>query len=285
MQRMTLPVKVAIQRFAYVLLMASAVALMLFGKSESSGIQQFRTTVFDIARPVLEVLSQPAISFNRVVNEVRALSTLRVENSRLREENARLHHWKETALRLEQEVAGLSTLLAAPGAPESRRISARVIGDSGGPFVRTMLLAAGSRDGVSRGQAVVAGDGLVGRIAEAGARTARILLISDLNSRVPVVIESSRYRGILEGDNTESLRLGFLPAAAEVGVGDRVVTSGHGGVFPPDLPVGVVTSVADGIVRVQPLVQFHRLEYVQVVDYAFPRPPSTSTRRPSGGLQ
>jgi rod shape-determining protein MreC len=107
-------------------------------------------------------------------------------------------------------------------------------------------------------------------VVEAGRRASRILLLTDLNSRVPVVVESSRYRAILEGDNSDALRLGFLPDTGEVRVGDRIVTSGHGGLFPAGLPVGIVTELAGDAAVVTPHVRLDRVEYVQVLLFDFP---------------
>ncbi len=269
-----------VQRLALLLLAGAAVTLMLLDKSDTRVVERFRAAVLDTASPVLEVLSQPAIAISRVVEEVKFLAYLHEQNARLREENARLMHWRATALRLRQQHAGLAALLDARADPSSTFVSARVIGDSGGPFVRTVLLNAGRRDGVVGGQAAINGNGLVGRVAEVGLRSSRILLITDLNSRIPIVVEPSRDRGVLEGDNSNVLTIGYLPAGARTSPGDRIVTSGHGGVFPAELPVGVVTSVEGGVVHVQPFVQFHRLDYVRVVKHPFDRPPS---REPAAG--
>jgi rod shape-determining protein MreC len=143
--------------------------------------------------------------------------------------------------------------------------AARVIGDSGGVFVRSVLINAGKADRIEKGDAVVNGEGLIGRVAEAGRRSGRVLLISDLNSRIPVVAEKSRIRAILAGDNSPSPKLAFLSPNARLDVGDRIVTSGHGGVFPAGLPVGRIASVADGVIRVEPFADFHRLEYVRII--------------------
>jgi rod shape-determining protein MreC len=145
-----------------------------------------------------------------------------------------------------------------------------VIGESGGPFVRTLVLAAGERDGVRPQQAVVGARGLVGRVTDVGSDAARILLITDLNSRVPVLIEESGRRAILSGDNSAMPRLMFMEAEAQISAGDRVVTSGHGGVFPPGLPVGTVTEAEGGALRVRPFAQWSRLDNVSVLRYRSP---------------
>jgi rod shape-determining protein MreC len=143
--------------------------------------------------------------------------------------------------------------------------AARVIGDSGGVFVRSVLINGGMVDGIQKGDAVVNGDGLIGRVAESGRRSGRVLLLSDLNSRIPVVGEKSRVRAILAGDNSPLPRLDFLPPNPGLNVGDRIVTSGHGGVFPAGLPIGRITSIGDSDIRVEPFADFYRLEYVRII--------------------
>jgi rod shape-determining protein MreC len=123
---------------------------------------------------------------------------------------------------------------------------------------------------VRKGSPVVTGDGLVGRVVELGERFSRILLVTDLNSRVPVVVESTRYRAILEGDNTDTMKLSFVIPSDDVRLGDRIVTSGSGGLFPAGLPIGEVTAIKDGTAIVTPFVRFDRLEYVRVLRYDFP---------------
>jgi len=130
-----------------------------------------------------------------------------------------------------------------------------------------MILSAGSREGVRKGQAVITGAGLIGRVQEVGLRSSRLLLLADLNSRVPVVIESSRVRGVVAGTNGETLRLVHLPPDVVAAPGDRIVTSGHGGALPPGIPVGIVAAVGEAGIEVEPFVDPARLEVVQVLDY------------------
>jgi len=271
-ERVASPLRGMVQRFAFVLLIGAALALLVLSKTGNVGIDRMRSVIFEVATPVLEVLSQPAVAANRVVDEVRELVFLRDENARLREENERLRQWHTVAQNLEQENAVFRSQVAARNEPQSYFVSARVIGDAGGPFIRTALINAGLKDGLVTGLAAVTSKGLAGRLIEAGRRASRILLLTDLNSRVPVVIEGSRFRAVLEGDNSETMHLNFLAAAAKLSPGDRVVTSGHGGVFPPGLPVGVVTAGKGDVLRVQPYVDYDRLEYVRIIRYAFPRP-------------
>jgi rod shape-determining protein MreC len=284
-RRLALPVKGWVQRFAFGLLIATAVGLMILGKAESRFVETLRVTVTDVTAPVLEVLSHPATTMASMVEEFRELVHLRGENARLREENLRLRQWHAVAQKLQQENVAYESLLNFVDDPLPAFITARVIGDAGGAYVRTVLLNAGTGDGVRVGQAVTNADGLVGRVVEAGNRSARILLMTDLNSRVPVVIESTRVPAILAGDNSDHPRLSYLPRNASVLPGQRVVTSGHGGMLPPGLPVGEVVEIVDGVIRVRPFVDWHSLEYMRVLDFTLPGVlPSTSLAGPAGPL-
>ena len=130
-----------------------------------------------------------------------------------------------------------------------------------------MLLNIGYQPGVGKGHAVVTGEGLVGRVESVGGRATRVLLISDLNSRIPVLIESTRTRAILAGNNSNRPSLIHLVSGATVSPGDRIVTSGHGGVFPVGLPVGLVDAVNEVSITVLPFVPRDRLEYVRILDF------------------
>jgi rod shape-determining protein MreC len=258
------------QRFAFLTLVLASFALMLLGKADTIVVERLRVLIDDGISPVLQVLSRPASAVASVVNAVHDLAALRAENVRLAEENARLMHWQTVARELDNENKALRSQLNYAPDPDSAFISARVIGDTGGAFVHSMLINAGAREGVRKGQAVIAGENLVGRIAEVGDRSARILLLTDINSHIPVVIEGTRAKAILSGDNSDRPRLAYMAPNSNPAVGNRVVTSGHGGAFPPGMPVGVIASIQDGIVRVEPFVHRYQLEYVTVVDYGLP---------------
>jgi len=272
MLRIAMPVKAMAQRFAFLLLVGAATGILILGKADVALMERLRTNVADFLAPVLTALGQPVRATEAVIQNARELLNLREENARLREENARLLSWQDIARRFEQDNARFRQLLHITSDPVSTFISARVVGDSGSAFVRTMLLNAGARDGLQKGQAALGAEGLAGRIIEVGQRSSRLLLLTDLNSRIPIMLENSRYRGILAGDNSDQPRIDYLPANAQVSPGDRVITSGSGGLFPSGLPIGVVASVSDGAIRVQPLVDWHSLEIVSAVRFDLPKP-------------
>jgi rod shape-determining protein MreC len=264
------PIRAWAQRFAFLLLVGAAFALMLVGKADTVFVERARTAITDAVTPVLDVVSRPIASVANVLREGQELAALRAQNAALRQENARLQHWQTVARRLQAENAALSQLLNVAPEPSTSYATGRVIADSGGAFVRSVLINAGAGQGVQKGQAALAGEGLAGRVAEVGQRSARILLLTDINSRIPVTIADSRYRGILAGDNTARPHLRYLPEEARPQPGDRIVTSGHGGVFPPGLPVGRVVEAGESGIRVAPFADWNRMEFLRVVDYRMP---------------
>ena len=161
-------------------------------------------------------------------------------NQDLKRENAELKKWQDVALSLENRVQRYQLLLNAAPDQDLAAVAARVIGEANRPFTKTMILNAGVAQGVKKGEAVANADGLIGRVYLAGERTSWVILLTDLNSRVPVVIEPSHRRAILTGDNTPSPRLELDVGDGPIKAGDRVISTGDGGLLPPDVPVGVV---------------------------------------------
>lgn len=262
-----------IQRFTILFFVIAAFALMMLGKADAVLVERTRTAIADFAAPILDALSRPAATLDEMVAQVRELGRLRDENARLREEVARLRSWHSVATNLAAENQALREMLNFVPPPRASFVSARVIADGGGPFARSVLVNVGSRDGIGKGQAVVNDAGLIGRVIAVGHRSARVLLLTDFNSRIPVILESTRDRAIVAGDNSPQMQLAFLPLTAGPKIGDRIVTSGHGGHLPAGLPVGVIASTKDGAIRVQPFADWARLEYVRVVDFPPPGPP------------
>lgn len=268
--RLASPLKALAQRFGFLLLVAATFGVMLLGKADTLLVERLRISVADGLAPVLETVSEPVQAFDRAVVEFRQMAELRQINADLRAENERLLAWHHRARQLEAENAGLRDLLNVAPEPRTRFVTARVIGDTGGAFVRSVLVAAGAEDGIVKGNAALAGEGLAGRVADVGERVARVLLVTDLNSRIPIAVGPSGERGVLAGDNSAEPRLLYLPPGHEVQPGDRVVTSGHGGVFPQGLPVGLVSSVGEQGIRVRPYVDWRNLDFLRLVDYELP---------------
>ncbi len=255
------------QRLSPILLILVAVALMMLGKVDALLVDQARTRVTDAVAPIMEAMSSPARSVAGVVGDVQELTDLREENARLLAENAQLSKFREAAFRLEAENLSLRTLLNYQTEQPHSFVTARVVGDNSGAFVRSLAVNLGKRAGLRDGLAVLGGAGLIGRLVQTGDWSARVLLLTDLNARMPVIVERSRNRAVLAGDNSSEPKLVYLAPDSSVQVGDRIVTSGHGGMFPPGIPVGTVTQIGEKEIRVTPMEALEQIEYVKIVEF------------------
>lgn len=259
--------KAALHRLVVVVLVAAAFGLMLLGKADTLLLDRVTEVVTDALTPVLEVVSRPAASVGAVMDNLRELAAIRAENTRLREENQQLQRWQTLAHQLMDENRRLRAQANVVPEPVPNIITGRVVADTGGVFARSLIITAGARHGARKGQAAMAAQGLVGRLTEVGARSSRVLLLTDINSRVPVVLEESRARAILVGTNRDRPELSFLRGKAGVAPGDRIVTSGVAGMFPPGLPVGTVTLVDESQILVELFIEESRLELVTLLDF------------------
>ncbi len=228
--------------------------------------QSIRAGAADWLAPLLGAINRPFQIAATYTESVTGLSGLQAENAKLREENERLREWYQTAIQLQAENKSLQTLLHVAVEPQSRFVTARVIADSGNSYLKTLLVMAGRDSGVDKGQAVISGDGLVGRTVEVGNRAARVLLVTDINSRVPVIVEGQETRAILAGRNDGMPVLMHLAADSMVQPGARIITSGVGGVFPYGLPVGVVQANEKGAMTVRMFADTDKLIHVRIID-------------------
>lgn len=252
-----------------------AVVIAFLGKAEASMFDNARATLSDWTGPGLTQLRSPLLAFEQWIDNIGTVFTVYRENIQLRQENAELHKWQNVALSLESRMQRYELLLHAIPDPRLVSVTARVIGESNRPFIKTMILNAGTAQQVKKGQAVVDDRGLLGRIYVSGERTSWVILLTDLNSRVPVVIEPSHRRAILTGDNTPAPRLELDVGDGPIKAGDRVISTGDGGLLPPDVPIGVVMGEG-GDMRVVLSARPDTTDFVHVIDYHVPEPPGAT---------
>ena len=281
MFRLSVHVRLALARLTLPVLLVAAFGLTLVGKADVVLAERGRMALADALAPLFEAVAEPLARAHAAGRELLALGSLRDENRRLREENDRLWRWHTVATALDAENTALKAHLRWTPDPAPSWVSARVMADAGGVYARSVLLAAGPNHALTTGQIALDDRGLVGRITELGSRTARVLLLTDMNSRVPVALEGSRGRAILVGANTGRPRLTHWPDDAPPVEGERVVTSAEAGAFPAGLPVGTVRLTLDGVPEVEPDARLDRLEVVRLFDYGLrgAQPPEPSARR------
>jgi rod shape-determining protein MreC len=254
-------------RFSFLVFMGFACFLLLLSRTQPAFISSLRTHSIDMLAPLLDAAARPMTAIENVTSTVRESLSLRSDNIKLREENTHMIEWQNTALTLEKENRELRTLLHFKNEPNSSYISARVIADTGGAYARGLIVTAGKIDGVREGMAAMTGEGLIGRVVEVGDWSSRVMLITDLNSRIPVTVTETGDRAILAGDNGPTPQLLFMPRDANATDGAHIVTSGHGGIFPPNLPVGILKGTEHGAYNIVPMADLGRVTYVRLVDF------------------
>lgn len=225
-----------------------------------------RIAVTDTLVPVLTYIGAPFRFLAESVGDMTGLTQIRAENSRLKAENKQLHEWYQTAMLLRAENQSLKDLLNVIPEPDQSYITTRMIADSGSSFVKTVLIEAGQDNAVEEGQAVLGGQGMIGRVIEVGQRASRVLLLNDINSHIPVVVEGANQRAVLAGTNEDLLVLIHLPSDVLVEKGSRIVTSGTGGMFPTGLPIGEVVEIRNGTPMVHMFSDPYASGYVQIVE-------------------
>ena len=262
-------------------LMLGALVVMLLGlfllwRIDNPRVERLRMEITDRVIPNFSAITAPVTAAVNILRSARSYTRIYQQNQELRRELQQMKAWKEAALQREQENARLLDLNNVRLDPKFTKITGVVLADSGSPFRQTVLLNVGRRDGIVDGWAAIDGIGLVGRIAGVGGRTSRVILLTDTSSRIAVSIESNGQRAMIVGDNTSRPPLEFLEDRETVRPGDRVVTSGDGGVFPPGLLVGQVTQTQSGRLRVRLAADMQRLEFLRVVRHQPREPISTA---------
>ena len=261
----TLVRRVIYDRLSFLFMVALAASFLLLGRAESVVVEGVRGLVTDIAAPVLEAVAQPVSTVQRGYDNAKALFAVHEENKRLREEIASLRGWEMNARKLDAENKSLKRMMGVQVGDNPIVVTARVIADTSTPFVRSLIINEGQGSGIEKGQAVHSESGLVGRIDGSARNASRVLLITDLNSRIPVKLDSDNARGIASGTNGALIKLGFLPSDAVADPGVLVVTSGDGGLFPADIPVGVIEQRTEDGILLRPVADLARLDYVKVL--------------------
>lgn len=268
-----------------VLLLVGAVALIIWRFGVTPAGQVAQQVGDDSAAAAGRAATGPARAGENLLQRLTRMWTATERIEQLERENRDLRAWRELAERLAERNARYEALLRMPddafgeGADIENSIAAQLVLDSGGPFTRTLVANAGADHGVRVGYIAVNENGLVGRVVSVGRRSARVLMLDDYNSRIPVMGEASRVRAVLAGQATrppelithpyqlQAPRMDFIVGAQNLREGERVITSGDGGLFPRGIPVGVARRQNDGSWRVALAVAERPIDFVRIIPY------------------
>ncbi|MEK6215867.1 MAG: rod shape-determining protein MreC [Boseongicola sp.] len=254
-----------LRRLLMGVLLLCLLGIFLIWRIDSPRVERFRAQVTDAIVPKFEWAMAPVTGAANLIRDFQSYQRLTEQNRELRRELRQMQAWKEAALQLEQENARLLDLNKVRLDPRLTYITGVVLADSGSPFRQSVLLNVGARDGIRDGWASMDGIGLVGRISGVGENTARVILLTDATSRIPAIIQPSGQVAMISGDNTAAPPIEFLERPELVRPGDRVMSSGDGGVFPAGLVIGQVAADPGGRLRVRLAADYERLKFLRVL--------------------
>jgi rod shape-determining protein MreC len=253
---------------ALIVAVVAVVAILVSDRRDSFRAEAYGATrgVADqVLIPVGDALSAPGRWTGAGVEAVRGYFFAVSENRRLKVELKEMRQWRDVAFALRNENARYRTILGLKTDPPIPMVAARVVLDSRGPFANTRLANAGQEHGIKVGNPVLSENGLVGRIIGVTNGASRVLLTTDTASKIPVMIDRTNARAILTGDGGPNPKLDYLRGQSPVKEGDRVMTSGDGGVMPRGLPVGTAVKGLDGRWRVVLAADKAPIDFVRVL--------------------
>ena len=253
------------RRFLHLIIILIGFALIFIGKADLLAIRTLQTNVSSIFAPLFNVVAAPVRAVETMFEGMRTVASLREETVRLRAENERLKRWRRRSEILESENRQLRTVLGAVIPADRQAVTARAIAAPGSSFSHTMMITHGTDKRIQRGDPVVTADGLVGYIIEVSKRHSWVLMLSDVNSRLPILLSTSSWPGLAIGQNSDMLSLSFLPLEAEPKENELVLTSGHGEILPPGLPVGRVVKGVGQEFYIQPVVNLRKVAFVSIL--------------------
>jgi rod shape-determining protein MreC len=258
-------------------LVVAFLLLSLQVRHERTVVTAIRQGLLTILSPAITVTTLAVHGASEVWHGYVDLRTVRQDNQRLRGEVATLKRRVDQLTEQALETQRLQRLLSLQESSPAALLTARVVGKDATNWFKTILLDRGSLDGIRRNLPVVTPDGLVGRVVEVTPTASKVQLLTDPVSAAGGLLQRTRVTGVVAGSLSAGARVRYLPLMADVVVGDEVVTSGMGGVFPKGIPIGRILSVErqSGALfqeaTLQPAVDLSRLEEVLVLTGPTPR--------------
>ena len=242
--------------------------LFLLWRLDNPRAETIRLAVIDKFVPNFGFILTPLTTLQNITLDFRSYSNVFELNNELNKEIQQLKYWKEQAIQWEAKYAKLLDLNKVKLDLKLPYTTGIVLADTGSGFRQHVLINIGENDGVKTGWAATDGLGLVGRITGVGKSTALVMLLTDTSSKVVVSIQPSGEKAIMHGDNTMFPALELISKPDRVGVGDRVITSGDGHVFPKGLLIGSVVKDSTGRKRVSLSADYKRLAFLRVLRMA-----------------
>ncbi len=255
------------------------IAVFVLAVSRIPQVRFVEDLLFEALGPVESVLAIPVAPFGRLGQSVSDLGRLQSENTQLRQEVDRLSQEAVLVPELQRQNAELRAELGfVQSAPQFQWVTANLVGFDPSNLVQAIIIDKGTTSGIANGMTVITPRGLVGQVVQTTPTSSKVLLVTDVSSSVDSLVQSNRAKGVVNGSRTGRLTMIYIPQGVKVQTGDRIVTSGLGGVYPEGLWVGTVTDVQQNeealyqSALLEPAVDFGRLENVMVIINHLPIP-------------
>lgn len=259
-------IKAQIRRFLPLLFLLFALLIMILVRSDNPNVISVRSFMHSCFSPVVRVVRQPLYWVKGGFDGIKNLFFAYDENKALKQQNDELKHWRLYALKLETENKELKEHLKFVPPKKSNHLLAEIVLDEGGAFSRSFVVNSGKNQGVVKGMLGFGPKALFGRIVQTDDNHSRLMPLTDYMSRVPVFVGDDKKTAFLIGDNTDKPYLQFPNEDYVAQKGDIVMTSGYLGVFPSNLPIGVVFDDNQEIIRVALFEDTNSLTYVRLVN-------------------
>jgi rod shape-determining protein MreC len=262
-----LPGRQVMTRGGRFLLLTVLIVLLVMGRNGNPYIQKMRMQLADVLVPVLSVVSAPLDAVRSTAGGMKNWAYAYQQSRELKAENRELLKWQALAKDMQVENDKLRKLLHVAPRREASYVTATIVSDHGSSFSSAALINAGTEEGVAVNQAAISERGLIGRVIETGKHSAKLLLLTDMNSRIPVMNERTREKMILMGKATGLPMLSYVSTDSNSRKGDRIITSGDGGVFPKNIPVGIIRDDDKSAMQVELFADMASVEYVSVIQF------------------
>ncbi len=241
--------------------------LLLFGVINPVAVEKIRHFFYPLSSGISEVIYSPFRFMVDFHDDFASYINAREKNILLEAENKKMLSWINQVRILEQENAELKKELNFIYPAKNKPVVAYIVADNSGYYSQSILIKAGQNHGIKNGNVVLYQDALLGRVVDVNDDLSRVLLLTDFRFRLPVFVGDQKVPGIVQGNNSNLLRLLYCPEGSSVQVGDYVQTSGIGGVYPFGLPVGIVSAIDGNNIEVYPFIVQDKINFVRVLDY------------------
>ncbi len=255
-------------KFVSVVFISISLLLIIFGVMESKKGIYFKTKIIDYGSFVTYSLSIPIKKISLYFSNMEEIYYIYSQNKKLKNHTLKIKMLENELTLLEHENNLLKDALNIKNDLYYNYQTVKVVAGIRSSFLRTLVILAGKKQKVSEGFTVISNNDLLGHVYESGNFTSRVLLITDINSRVPVIVANKNFRLILSGNNSNYLSILNLGDIDKINSGDIVLTSGDGGVYPQGIAVGVVINDETKKFVVRPNIISRSLDYVRVINWS-----------------